>query len=290
MGAIMEYILAIRPWSLTAALIPIVTTATVLGTSYTDENFIRAVVMGIFIQIGANLTNTYYDYVNGVDTKDGGEKTLVERKVSTTGIILMSIISYLIGLAALAPYILSAKGYQLLTVVVTGICLSIFYTANPVGLKYKALGDITIFLCFGPLLMQCTSIMLIGSISSDLNIYTIPLGLIIEAILHANNARDIKADTKAGAVTLASILGFDGSYIFFVLLYVGAYVSAVYISAMSHWGCLATLLTAPIAASIVKLFKDKKMEYLPDEVAKMFLPFGALFVGGILMTSHGFLL
>ena len=147
--------------------------------------------MGTSIQIGANLNNTYFDYVNGVDNKDThcGEKTLVDKKVSVAGLVLMTVIFYIIGILAALPILVTYQGIELIAIFSVGFVLSVFYTANPVGLKYRALGDITIFLCFGPLLMQFTSILLTGALNSKLNIYALPLGCIIECILHANNAR-----------------------------------------------------------------------------------------------------
>lgn len=307
----LNQVLATRPWSLSAAFIPICITASALGLPYAFSNlqnlirsyfflnigtslvsvdFFRALVMGISIQIGANLTNTYFDFINGVDNKEtpGGEKTLVDKKVSPIGVVIMSVIFYIIGLGAVFP-VLMHSDFQLIIIVAVGTTLAIFYTATPVGLKYKALGDVTIFLCFGPLLMQCTSILLTGEANSKLYIYTIPLGLIIEAILHANNTRDMKSDTKAGAVTLAAILGFEGSYMFFIFLYASSYLSLLYISATSHWGCLLTLLTVPSAMTLIKHFKEMKLQSLCIEVAQMFMLFGILFMIGIRATNTGFL-
>jgi 1,4-dihydroxy-2-naphthoate octaprenyltransferase len=111
----------------------------------------------------------------------------------------------MVGIAAVLPIIISSTEKQLLTIFSSGILLAFFYTADPIGLKYHALGDITIFLCFGPLLMECTSLLLTGSLYAPLLIYSFPIGLLTEAILHANNARDIKADAAAGGKILSAI-------------------------------------------------------------------------------------
>ena len=118
---------------------------------------------------------------------------------------------------------------------------------------------ITIFLCFGPLLMQCTSLILTGELSDQLYIYSIPIGLLTEGILHANNARDIKSDTLAGASTLAMIIGFKNSYYLYVALLIGAYISAIYIAFLYHIGCALTVLTIPLAMDLEKRFREKNM-------------------------------
>lgn len=285
-GLIAEYILATRPWSFTAAAVPILITAAVSKVSFLSEEFIRAMLMGITVQAGANLTNTYYDFVNGVDTKDCGEKTLVERKISTSGVIILSLISYIIAFYAILPY-LHTTNYVLVYTFMCGITLSFCYTANPVGLKYKGLGDLTIFACFGPLLMQCTSLLLIGSTNDNLYLYSIPVGLLCEAILHANNARDIKADSRAGAHTLATMIGPKLSYLFYIALLAFSYIALLIIALLKNWGCVSALLTIPLAMALNKNYVNGKLTDLPEETAKLHLPFGILMLLGILFTKQG---
>ena len=72
--------------------------------------------------------------------------------------------------------------------------------------------------CFGPLLMGWVAVTLVGSIDVPVLVYSAPIGLLTENILHANNARDVENDARAGAKTLAQALGRDGSYYFYILL------------------------------------------------------------------------
>uniref|UniRef100_A0A7S0SXL2 1,4-dihydroxy-2-naphthoate octaprenyltransferase n=1 Tax=Chromulina nebulosa TaxID=96789 RepID=A0A7S0SXL2_9STRA len=282
-----EYVLATRPWSFTAAIVPIIITAAVCKKSLFSIEFIRAMCMGITIQAGANLTNTYFDFINGVDSKINGEKTLVERKVSCTEVLVLSLICYLSGLFCILPYLITSKNLSLPVIFMVGVALAYFYTANPIGLKYKALGDVTIFLCFGPLLMQCTSILLVGSTTDDLYLYSIPVGLLTEEILHVNNARDIKADSLSGAITLATIVGPDISYLIFLALLIGSYLSIIIIGLIYHWGCLAALFTIPLALSLDKHYREGKMVDLPAETAQLHLPFGIILALGIALTESG---
>eukprot|EP01038_Epipyxis_sp_PR26KG_P015505 gene15505-20926_t len=285
-----EYILSTRPWSFTAAIVPIIITTAVTNSSFLSESFIRALSMGIFIQAGANLTNTYFDYINGVDSKDSiGDRTLIDKKIKNPfNLLIFSCICYLLGIMSVYPYLVLNYDHQFVAVFIIGVVLAFFYTGKPVGLKYLALGDITIFICFGPLLMQATSLMLTGNTSDSLHIYTVPIGCLTEGILHANNARDIKHDTAVGAVTLASILGYEGSLAFFILLLIVSYCSALYIAAFQHYGVLLCLLTIPLSLGLVKNFANHKVNNLCEETAQMHLPFGVLMLMGILLTSHGF--
>ena len=87
---VVEYIIASRPYSFTASIIPVLMTAVVVGSSLRSEMFIRAMIMGVAAQAGANLTNTYFDFHKGVDTKcmEGGDKALVDAKKITVLVFL----------------------------------------------------------------------------------------------------------------------------------------------------------------------------------------------------------
>ena len=132
-----------------------------------------------------------------------------------------------------------------------------------------------------------------------LSLYTIQLnifqciyhfkGLLTEAILHANNARDIKADKLSGILTLANIVGLRVSFLIYISLIVGAYLTSVYISARFHSGCLLSFITLPMAIDAIKKFNSNNLINLDQETAKMHLPFGLLMILGVLITPSGFL-
>lgn len=116
-------------------------------------------------------------------------------------------------------------GVPLLTVSAAGVALALFYTADPLSLKYMGLGDICIFFAFGPLLMCGMSMAATASPTPDalVVLMSIPMGLLTVAIVHANNTRDISSDRAAGAHTLAMSLGFERSRVVYLLELGAAY-------------------------------------------------------------------
>ena len=285
----MEYLIATRPWSFTAGLVPVLVTAAVTETSFRSFEFARALSIAISVQAGANLTNTYFDFINGVDNERNGEKTLVQKKCNPTTLMVLSIALYTVATASIWPHIVDSNSYALRNIFISGIMLAFFYTANPVGLKYRAFGDITIFLCFGPLLMQCCSILFTGATSQILYIYSIPIGLYTEAILHSNNARDIESDKRAKIVTLASLLGPKLSEYFFMFLLFSCYASILVIVFLSNWGCIATFLTVPISLQLIRQYRTGDLESIDEMTAKAHAPFGFLMFLGIFFTKSGIL-
>lgn len=107
-----------------------------------------------------------------------------------------------------------------------------------------------------------------------------------EAILHANNSRDIETDAKTGAITLAYIIGIKYCYYLYFGLLLGAYVSTGYISLYYHRYCLVTVITVPIAINLIKSFKNKQLECLPQMTSKLYLPFGFLMWIGIVLSNN----
>ena len=90
-----------------------------------------------------------------------------------------------------------------------GVILSVGYTAPPLKLKYRGLGDLTVGAVFNPLLagyhVSSSGGTWYDFVSSTKAI--LPITLVTIGILHGNNLRDIKDDLKAGVRTFAGLLG-----------------------------------------------------------------------------------
>ena len=86
---------------------------------------------------------------------------------------------------------------------ITGVC----YTARPVALKYKALGEIAVFVMFGPLMVSGAYFVQTGAFSSRVVWISIPFGIFVALVLFANNIRDIGFDGPAGIHIVATLLG-----------------------------------------------------------------------------------
>merc|ERR1712048_555992 len=92
-----------------------------------------------------------------------------------------------------------------------GTALAIGYTAGPAPLKYLGLGDLTVFICFGPGVVTYSCAVLVGAVRWEAIAFTTPVALYTVAVLHANNHRDLDADRRAGARTVAIWLGHQAS-------------------------------------------------------------------------------
>jgi 1,4-dihydroxy-2-naphthoate octaprenyltransferase len=94
-------------------------------------------------------------------------------------------------------------------------------------LKYRALGDLAVWILCGPLLTLGFSLAISRTWSAGVLSMGAFFGFLASALLHVNNLQDMKLDKARGVKTYAISLGFKGSLKFLVFLYAGAFVSLV---------------------------------------------------------------
>ena len=308
------YWLAARPYSLTASVVPVLLGAALgkllLSGLALDGTFwlhFALVMVGcLAVQIVSNLVNDLVDFNTGLDTAESSTrfKALVTGALTWRQMfgftLLMCGVSGAIGLY----FIWLVRG-PLIWIVVAGGILAIEYTAPPLKLKYRALGDLGVLLCFGLGMLFGTYFVLGHGHPDRLSLrnllavllYALPSASLVVAILHANNHRDRASDSDAGAHTLANTLGFGASKALLVGLLVGPYAFA---AAASIFGLLlfgpislcglAVFLTLPPLVKLLQPIKADRYESTVPAVAKLHGRFGivlTLAVVAQILLSHG---
>jgi len=284
------WLLATRPWSFPASIVPmLVGGALAYRADFWDwPLFLLTLLGGLFFHIGANLTNTYFDFQRGADTVEhADDRTLVDRMLRPRDVLLLTGLFFLAGLA-IGAYLASQAGWELLALGAAGLFLGLFYTADPLGYKYRALGDLGIFISFGPLLVLGSYFVQTEKLDLLPLLFSLPLGLLIVAIVHANNYRDAQADRRAGARTLAQVLGERGSRYayYFLVLTPYAFVIAFGV-AVTPW----VLLALPTIVLPLRMTRQlnvaneelrRALAFLPQQTANLIVVFGGLMSLGIL--------
>lgn len=282
--------IALRPWSFTASFTPVA-----LGSALAYKTvgyfsmpvLITTLLTALSVHAAGNLVNTYFDYLRGIDTKQSDDRTLVDKILNPEDIQWLGMVFYSIGIAGfLVLCVLSpAKMEHLALIFFCGLSSSFLYTGG-LGLKYMALGDIIIFLTFGPVTVMFSFLAQAGELSIVTLLYALPLALNIIAILHANNTRDMESDNKAKIVTVAILLGWLGSYILFAVLLFLPYLLFVQGGLhISKWMFLP-IITCKEAFDIEKQFRSKQLNKVPQRVAKLNFQVGLLYVLAVVMTDN----
>lgn len=206
-----EWFFATRPWSYPASIVPVIVSLCFL---YSEEIRIdwllglATVVNAALFHAAANLWSDLHDYKYGVDTPEGyGPKTLTGKQFEYSEIKAFSISLFAIAILMGITLVMLTR-IELLWVGIIGAALSLLYPL----MKFNALGDLNIFMNFCVLPSVGTSIIAAGEIHWPVIFAALPVGLIVVAILHANNTRDIAQDQVASIRTYAMVVGEKASY------------------------------------------------------------------------------
>src|SRR4029078_2357403 len=124
-------------------------------------------------------------------------------------------------------------------------------TAPPLEYKNRALGVPIVFLLMGPLMVEGAYFAVSGQWSVTALVLSIPVGRLVAAILHGNEWRDIREDSRAGISTLSARIGRRWAHVGYLALILGAYMAlalAVIAGALPAWALLAVLSLPWLAA------------------------------------------
>jgi len=277
MNLVSKWLTILRAYSWPASVTPMIIGGVVAYKSgqFNAYSFALTLIAGLLLHSAANLANTYFDYKNGVDKKGADDIGILEDLISPGNAIRLVFV--LFSVSALIGIYLAVKNdlLSLIVVGVAGFALAWLYTAN-LAYKYRALGEIGIFLCFGPLIVTGTALIQTGRILPDAVIASIPAGLLVTGILFVNNMRDLKMDTETKIKTLPQILGEKNSLLFYYSLIAASYLVAVFFIGISV-GLPLIALSVPPAIKLLKMAKNGEFSPLVRETAKFVGIFGTLF-------------
>ncbi len=255
-----DWIIALRPWSFPASSMPALVTFVYTFFQYKQHADIQpnwlwgvlAIVGAVIFQISGNLISDYFDYKQGVDREDtfGSSRLLVNKTFSPKTILNLGL-TFLLAGTLLGLFLYYNTGWPLLVIGVPGFIAALFYYK----FKYMALGDLLIFIVYGPLIALGTYYSITAVFDWKMIVLSIPIGCITVNILHANNTRDIAHDKRANIRTFAMQIGVKASVIFYKSLIVIAYASivAMVIAGFLHWITLALFITLPVAINNCKI-------------------------------------
>lgn len=249
------WFIAVRPVSLTAALIPVlVGTAAVADEAFRPGLFVLALAGSFAFQAGTNLVNDYFDHVQGVDTAISlGPSGVIQQGLLTpTAVLAGGVACFALG-GALGVAITALVGWPVLVLGIASLVAGYAYTAPPLKLAYRGLGEATVFVFMGPVIVMGAAYVQIEAWTWEAFLASLPVALLVAAILHANNLRDIETDRGQGKVTLAALLGRPGADFELAALVLGAYAVAIALAA-SGAAPLTTLVmfvTLPMALRLL---------------------------------------
>lgn len=251
---IKDWFIATRPWSFPASAMPIIVTIAFLfarGTAIHWGLAIWSLIGMVLFHITGNLWSDYFDYKKKVDDTDtfgatsitSGQFQADEIRNFAIGMLVVSVLS---GIG-----ILLCTGLPILWIGMAGAVCMLLYPL----LKYNALGDLDILITFAFLPTIGTSYAVTGVIDWNVLYIALPVGLITDGILHANNTRDILTDKRAGIVTMAMSMGKkSAAWLYaFEVIFPYIWILACVVMGIFTWPTVFVFITIPMALKCAKI-------------------------------------
>lgn len=280
-----DWLVAVRPWSFPASAMPVAVTLAYLYWMQQDVNWtngVWALLNIIVFHAAGNTWSDYFDYKHHVDREDThGVCTLTSGLFRPQEIFRLSLSLLVVALAA-GIGLLVRTGLPLLYIGIGGAACTLLYPA----LKYRALGDVVIFVAYALLPMLGTAYVATGRADWSTMWVGVPVGLITVAILHANNTRDMETDVRADIHTLAMTLGGRASMLLYCaeVLFPFGWVAGCAAGCVFPWWTMLVWLSLVPALGNVRLMGQysvagmEGISRLDELTAKLQLLFSLLLV------------
>lgn len=256
----------------------------------------------VFAHAASNLFNDYWDAKHGIDTSEGYFRPAYMPHPSLSGMMtarrLFSLgLVHLVGMIAIASYLVLLRGPLVLVFAALGILFLIVYAGGPMPLKRFGLGEPAVFVVWGPLMVGGTYFVLSGTFPLWVTIASIPYAVSVTTVLLGKHIDKIDYDTKLGVKTLPVILGEASTKTALKVLIVIAYaavIGLVVTKFLPIWS-LISLLALPRANQLFRTLSQPKPKEAPPGaivwpiwylgfVFSHNRRFGALYVIGLILS------
>jgi 1,4-dihydroxy-2-naphthoate polyprenyltransferase len=281
--------LAIRPATLTASAAPVLVGT---GAAWADGKFalgpaLAALVGASLLQVGANFANDVFDFERGADNADrlGPQRATQQGWISAAQMKRAMWLAFA-GATAVGLYLTYVAGWPVLALGLLSIAAAYLYTGGPKPYGYLGLGDLSVFVFFGPGAVAGTYYVQALSVSSLALLASIPIGALATAILVVNNLRDIETDARAGKHTLAVRIGDGPTRSYYLLLIVVAYAMPLLLlwRGLADAWVLLPWLSLPLAFQLARRMRHERGLALNGclvRTAHLEVVFGLLFALGL---------
>jgi 1,4-dihydroxy-2-naphthoate octaprenyltransferase len=264
--------------------------------------FVLALVGLVLAHAASNLFNDYWDAKNGIDTSEDYFRPAYMPHPSLSGMMsqqgLFSLgLAHLVLMVAIATYFVALRGPVVLIFAGLGVLFLTIYAGGPVPLKRVGLGEPTVFVVWGPLMVGGTFYVLSGTLPFWVIIASIPYAVSVTTVLFGKHIDKIDYDTKLGVRTVPVILGEPTTKTALKGLIVIAYAAVIGLVATKFlpiWS-LISLLALPRANQLFRTLSQPRPKERPPGAIMWPIwylgfvfshnrRFGALYVFGLILS------
>ena len=285
-GVIAPFLLATRPKTLPAAIVP-VWAGCVLAWKLTGQfNALLAfctLAGAIFIQIATNLFNDAIDAAKGADTerRTGPQRVTASGLLSRQAVMTGAAVFLLLAMAC-GVVLFKAVGWPILAIGIPSLYLAYGYTGGPFPLAYRGMGEIFVIAFFG--LIAVTGTVFVQTLEWKKEAFLLggQIGLLSAVLISVNNLRDREEDSTTGKRTLAVRLGPKvARLIIWLEIKLAAFLGLAWFAFGHPWLVLATLPLWTLGLRIIwgalTMPEGRGMNRLLGMSALQLVSFAALF-------------
>ena len=286
-----EFFMCTRPHSYPASIAPVLFGATyALGyeIKFSILKFILFLLACLLIQAATNLFNEYYDYKHGLDKIDseGISGSIVKGNLSPREVMVGALVLY--ALAFVLGLILTfITSFYVLLVGLVCMLAGYFYTGGKYPIAYSPFGEVVSGFFMGTIIISLSFYFQTGYVNADIIVVSLPLFIMIGAILLANNIRDLDNDKESGRRTYAILVGRNNAIKTMAISFIVVYLLNVLfiVTKYTSWWNLLVFVTIPLAIKIIKGFSanNHKQTMAPYMVLTAKL---TIFVGFIMSLAN----
>lgn len=217
-GALMLRAARLPFWGVSA--IPVIVGSTLpfwlrpAGFVWNTGLFLVTLVAVVAIHIASNLANEYYDHLSAADASSthrdgfsGGSGLIQSGDVPARAYLRGFVVLYAVGIG-LGLYLNAVlPGNLVLLLGAIGVLAGYFYTAPPLRLSYRGLGEIAVLVAFGVLPVVGAYFVQTRTVSWQVVLASLPVAFAAVLVLWVNEIADAEADSRAGKLTLVARMG-----------------------------------------------------------------------------------
>jgi 1,4-dihydroxy-2-naphthoate octaprenyltransferase len=229
-------------------------------------------VVGLLLAHGANnLVNDYFDLAVGLDSSEDYVRAKYAPHPIISGMTTEREMQFAVLLinavdAAIMVYLAVMRGPLVIAFAVTGLFISVFYTAPPLRLKRIGLGELGVFLVWGPLMTGGVYYVTAGTLPLWALVATIPYAILVTTVLIGKHIDKIPQDKPRDIHTLPVLIGEKSArrlnQALFILFYL-VVIALVLAGDLSVW-LLAVALSVPMLIETLKAYSQPKPDEPPE--------------------------
>ena len=256
------------------------------------------VALGLILaHTGSNLVNDFWDFRHGIDTPDSpratyGPHPFTDERNSTREFLLVTGV-LLLAATIIGVYLTAAAGLWVLAFAFAGAFVLLFYSGGPIPLKYFGMGEIAVFIVWGPLMIGGSYYVMAEHLPWWVILASVPYGLGVTTVLFGKHLDKLSFDKAKGIRTMPIVLGERAARYVTMALAVAMYAATAALAVwQGMWALVLVIGALPLLWQMLQFYNKPKPAERPEWyhgwplwfVAIAFIHnrrFGLLFVTGL---------